>query len=75
EMDCIVTQMIQVADYLGWDVTELRPNIKEDGQHLWHLKHFSRPAYCNLCLNMLTGLGKKGLSCICKYYRILKLKN
>ena len=24
-MDSIVTQMIQVADYLGWDITELRP--------------------------------------------------
>ena len=29
EMDCIVNQMMTVAEYLGWDVSELKPVSEE----------------------------------------------
>ncbi|KAG7221721.1 hypothetical protein INR49_000088 [Caranx melampygus] len=88
EVDRIIAQMMHAAEYLGWDVSELRPWVEggmnnvpllvllglkmtqKDGQHLWRMKHFNKPVYCNVCQSMLLGLRKQGLCCTCCKYTV-----
>uniref|UniRef100_A0AAX7SIZ1 Diacylglycerol kinase n=1 Tax=Astatotilapia calliptera TaxID=8154 RepID=A0AAX7SIZ1_ASTCA len=68
EVDRIIAQMMHAAEYLDWDVSELKPMTQKDGQHLWRMKNFNKPVYCNVCHSMLLGLRKQGLCCTsCKY--------
>lgn len=43
EVDRIIAQMMRAADYLGWDVTELRP--------VWNILHFIM-LLSNQCMNL-----------------------